>query len=163
MAKLPSLFNKEDEQQIFRIQKEPRKIVNPVDEMPPAIDMQQVVANVQTQEQYEQAGMSQQQVETLIHPNEDDAPLPQQAQMQVEGQQECQITTPLVYVHQPVDALTKVYDLTTPEGMQKYVDFSYNAPQDITSAMQMTSQCTLLISITLTIHHFKPLTSYRTL
>ena len=143
MAKLPSLFNEEDEQQIFRIQKEPRKIVNPVDEMPPAINMQQVVANVQTQEQYEQAGMPQQQVETLIHPNEDDAPLPQQAQMQVEGQQDCQMMTPLVYIHQPMDAMTKVYDLTTPEGMQKYVDFTYNTPQDITGAMQMTSQCTV--------------------
>lgn len=143
MAKLPSIFNEEDEQEIFHIQKEPRKIVNPVNEMPPAIDMQQVVANVQTQEQCEQEGMPQQQVETLIHPNEDDAPLPQQTQMQGEGQQDCQMITPVVYIHQPMDALSRVYDLTTPEGMQKYTDFTVNAPQDITSAMQMTSQCTV--------------------
>ena len=114
--------------------------MNPVNDMPPKIDMQQVVANVQTREQYEQVDMPQQQVETLIHPNDDDAPLPQQTQMQIEGQQECQVLYPLVYIHQPIDALSKIYTLTTQEGMQKYVDTINKAPLDITKAMQMTSQ-----------------------
>lgn len=146
MAKrsLLSLFDEEDSRQIIRIQKEPYKIVNPVDELPPAIDMQQVVANVQTQEQREQAGMSQQQVEPLLHPNEEDTPLPPQTQMQVEGQQECQIVTPIVYIHQPIDASNNnIYDLTTQEGIQKYVDFARQHSYDINKMLQMTSKSTI--------------------
>lgn len=146
MAKrpLPSLFDEEDSRQIMRIQKEPYKVVNPVNEMPPAIDMQQVVANVRTQEQREQAGMSQQQVEPLLHPNMDDTPLPQQEQMQVEGQQECQIMTPVVYIHQPIDVSTNnIHDLTTQEGIQKYVDYAQRQPYDINKTLQMTSKSSI--------------------